>query len=336
MEKASYPSIAELSNRSLINAGQKVQKTHLERITSAIPLPYYWSWSIISGIFFLISFAAILFLEKSFDYAVSILLLSVLLFQQPVIILWAQGQIRLFKDNIVAVVDLPKEETVAWYETQEAAIFNDKGMFASGIMVYLIVYLIYHFFGFSFSSIYSYIIFGILFYSSNYFVGAGAYVLVSTALMVHNIGKLPLNINLILSDSFRPQGVLYSKFTICAVSVYLVWGLFNLTTPMGLYSIPSILWYSSFALLLVFYFIFPLYSIHQMMIKTKNKYLESFSMDLKAQATNTFIDSRRENLDTLRDMMAIKPAFRINAPIYNIFRRPAQAAEQSSQAYRSN
>jgi hypothetical protein len=34
--------------------------------------------------------------------------------------------------------------------------------------------------------------------------------------------------------------------------------------------------------------------------------------------------------------LAIYPAFRINAPIHNIFRRPAQVAEQSSQAYRSN
>jgi hypothetical protein len=249
MEKKHYSSRAELSDRNLIIVEQNPRKTHLERITSAIPLPYCWGWAIISGAFLLSSLVAVFFLERSFAYFFPFLLLSILMFQQPVMIQWAQGQIRLFRDNIVEVADLPKEEIVAWYETQEAIIFNDKGMFASAILVYLIEYLIYQFFGFPFSSIYSYVIFGILFYSANFFVGAGAYFLISTALMVHNMGKLPLNINMILSDSIKPKGMFYSKLTICAVSVYLVWGIFNLSTPIGLMFLPSILWYSSFALL---------------------------------------------------------------------------------------
>jgi hypothetical protein len=306
MVKKHYASKADPSDIDLIIAEQNPRKTHMERIASAIPLPYFWGWGIISGAFLLISLAAVLFLERSFANTVPFLLLSILIFQQSVMIQWAQGQIRLFRDNIVEVADLPKEETIAWYETQEAIIFNDKGMFASAILVYLIEYSIYHFFGFSFSSIYSYVIFGILFYTANYFVGAGAYFLISTALMVHNMGKLPLNINMILSDSIKPKGMFYSKLTICAVSVYLVWGIFTMLTPLGLMFLPSILWYSSFALLLVLYFIITHYSIHQMVIKTKNKYLETFSPDLRAQAIDTFINLRTDNLAILRDMLAIK------------------------------
>jgi hypothetical protein len=125
-------------------------------------------------------------------------------------------------------------------------------------------------------------------------------------MMLHNIGKLPLNINMILSEQIKPKGVLYSEFTICAATVYLGWGIFYMSTPNRLQSLMCILWFSSFALLLIVSFILPQYSIHQMMVKTKNETLESFSRMLKDKADETFLDLSKENVLALSDMLAVK------------------------------
>lgn len=307
MEDLHEQSESEFLGEEFLNVEQGPRATHVERLASLFPLPYYGGWAAVSGAFFLISSAVVLFFEKSSVYVIPCFLLSALMLQQAIIIVWAQRKIRLFKENILEVVDLPKEEIAAWYENQETKIFNDKKMVVAGILLNIMAIAIgLDYFGFSFQSIYSNIAIKILYFFTHYFVGVGSYLLISTALMLHNIGKLPLNINMILSENIKPKGVLYSEFTICAATVYLGWGIFYMSTPNKLQYLTSILWFSSFALLLIASFILPQYSIHQMMIKTKNDTLESFSMKLRAKADDTFLNLTKENVVTLRDMLAVK------------------------------
>jgi hypothetical protein len=307
VEDLQEPTDSVFQGGEFSNSGQGPGATHVERIASLFRLPYYGGWAVICGAIFLISSAVVLFFEKSSALVIPCFLMSALMLQQAIIIAWAQRQIRLFKDNILEVVDLPKEAITAWYENQETKIFDDKKMIASGILLDIVAIGIgLDNFGFSFQSFYSYIAVEILYFFTHYFVGLGSYLLISTALMLHNIGKLPLNINMILSENIKPKGVLYSEFTIFAATVYLGWGIFYMSTPNRLQSLTSILWFSSFALLLIASFILPQYSIHQMMIKTKNETLESFSTKLKDEADDTFLDLTKENVATLSDMLAVK------------------------------
>jgi hypothetical protein len=124
-------------------------------------------------------------------------------------------------------------------------------------------------------------------------MGTGLYVWIATALMVYKIGKFPLRIDVLLSKNIRFKGVLYSKFTICSASVYVVWGLFHLSTPQKLSTLPAILWFSSFAILLCAYFILPQYSIHQMMIKTD-------------KAEDVLLNPTQENASRLKNMLDIQ------------------------------
>jgi hypothetical protein len=297
----------EFQGGDFSNMEQGPRAAHVEKIASLIPLPYYEGWAVISGAIFLISSAVVLFFEKSSAYVIPCFLLSALMLEQAIFIVWAQRKIRLFKDNILEVVDLPMEEIAAWYENQETKIFDDKRMIVAGILLNIMAIAIgLDYFGFHFQSFYSFAAIKILYFFTHYFVGVGSYLLISMALMMHNIGKLPLNINMILSKNIKPKGVLFSEFTICAAAVYLGWGIFYMSTPTKLQSLTSILWFSSFALLLIASFILPQYSIHQMMIKTKDETLESFSMKLRAKADDAFLNLTRENVTTLRDMLAVK------------------------------
>jgi hypothetical protein len=281
--------------------------THVERIASLFGLPYYGGWILVCGAIFLISSAVVLFFERSSALVVPCLIMSALMLQQAIIIAWAQRQIRLFKGNILEVADLPRAEIAAWYEEQETKIFDDKKMIASGLLLNIIAITIgLGNFGFSYGSFYSYMAIEILYFFTHYFVGLGSYLLITTALMLHNIGKLPLNINMILSEHIRPKGVLYSEFTICAAAVYLGWGIFYMSTPNRLQSLPGILWFSGFAVVLIASFILPQYSIHQMMVRTKNEALETFSDRLKYKADDAFLDLTKENIAALSDMLAVK------------------------------
>ena len=129
-------------------------------------------------------------------------------------------------------------------------------------------------FGFTFESPYSQAVFEIDYFLMHFFTGVGLYVLLCTALMVYRIGKLPMNINVLLSKNLQIKGSLYSKFTICAASVYAISGCFSLSTPFKLNTLWKIGVYSFFAVLLLAYFILPQYSIHQMIMKTKKEKLE--------------------------------------------------------------
>lgn len=307
MEDLQELSKSEFQGGEYSNMEQGPRAAHVERIASLFPLPYYGGWAVICGALFLISSAVVLFFERSASYVIPCFLLSALMLEQAVIIVWAQRKIRLFKDNIMEVVNLPREEVSAWYEDQETRIFDDKRMAVAGLLLNTMAFAIgLNYFGFYFQSFYSYITIEILYFFTHYFVGLGSYLLIANALMLHDIGKLPLNINMILSENIKPKGVLYSEFTICAAAVYLGWGIFYMSTPNRLQSLTSILWFSSFALLMMASLILPQYSIHQMMMKTKNKILESFSIEMKDKADDTFLNLSKENVATLGDMLAVK------------------------------
>jgi hypothetical protein len=307
MKAPSKLSERQFPGREFSMTGQAPRQTHVERIASLFPLPHYGGWAVICGAIFLITSAVMLFFERSSAYLIPCFLLSALMLAQSTMITWAQGKIRIFKENILEVVDLPREETAAWYENQKNKIFDDKNMILSGILLNVMTLAIgLGDFGFYLQSFYSYIAIKILYFFAHYFVGVGAYLLISTALMLHSIGKLPLNVNMILSENIKPKGILYSEFTICAAAVYFGWGIFYMSTPNRLQSLPSILWFCSFALLLISSFIFPQYSIHQMMIRTKSDVLESFSMRLKDEADDAFLNPNKEKVATLSDMLAVK------------------------------
>jgi hypothetical protein len=66
----------------------KVQsnETHLEKLISSIPIPYYLGWALFSFAFLLISFIILLLFEKTFRYVDAFLILSVIIALEGTII----------------------------------------------------------------------------------------------------------------------------------------------------------------------------------------------------------------------------------------------------------
>ena len=280
---------------------------HLERAISLIPLPYYWTGAFMEAIFFLISGLLTLFFERSFIYILSFFILSTLIVQETIFLIWAHEKIIFLKNIFIDIIELPEEEILKWYEGQEAIIFNDKGMILTGVSITIIAHQLgLDHLGFASQPYYPYIFVRISYYLAHYIMGAGLYVLIATALMVYKMGKLPLRVNVLLSKNIQFKGVLYSKFTLCAASVYIVWGLFHMSTPLKLTTLQSILWFSSFAVLLCAYFILPQYSIHQMMIKTKKEKLGLFSSRMRDKAEEVLRNPTKENASSLKNMLDIQ------------------------------
>lgn len=282
----------------------------LGKVASIIPVPYYWGWTILAGIVFLCSSIAVFYFENSLSSILSIFILSVLMAQQPIIVIWAHKKMKLLSEYLLEIIELPESEILKWYEDQMAIIFDYKRMFVTGVLITILV----HFMGldqlgFTFQSSYSNAILQIDYVLAHILMGAGLYLLLCTALMIYNIGKLPMNINIILSKNLQIKGLLYSKFTICATSVYTVWGCFHLSTPAKLSTAWDIGWFSFFALLLLFYFIFPQYSIHQMIMKTKRKKLEIFSKQMSAKAKEALSSPTDDNILFLRNFLDIEHRF---------------------------
>ena len=283
------------------------QQLFLERLVSIIHLHYYWGWVIFAGIIFFGVSAAIFYFENSFSYVLSIFIISILIAQQPIIIIWAHRKMRLLKEYLLDIIELPEIDILKWYENQMAIIFDEKRMFISGVLVTLFVHLIgFDQFGFTFQSSYSDIILRSDFIFAHILMGAGLYPLLCTALMVLKISKFPMNSSILLSKNLQMKGLLYSKFTICAASVYTLWGCFHLSTPDKLSTISRISWFSFFALLLLAYFILPQYSIHQMIVKTRKEKLEIFSNRLLAKAKEAFSHPSRANIFCLRNYLEIE------------------------------
>jgi len=282
-------------------------KTHLERAISILSLPYYWAGIVVGALFFLISIIIMAYLEKSFANIISYFIVSTLIAQQIIIVIWAHEKIKKLKDIFVDIAELPPEYVAKWYDGQESDIFNDKKMFLTGIFITAIaIALGLDQLGLASQPYYTYAFLKIYYYLAHYIMGAGLYVWIATASMVYKMGKFPLRIDVLLSKNIRFKGVLYSKFTLCAASVYISWGLFHLSTPLKLSTLPAILWFSSFAILLCAYFILPQYSIHQMMIKTKKEKLLIFSTYLKDKAEDALLNPTQENASRLKNMLEVQ------------------------------
>jgi hypothetical protein len=233
-------------------------------------------------------------------------IISIIIAMEGLIISWAHDKWDLFQDILLGIVDLPREDIVKLSQKQAAEIFNDPKMIAFALLFILLVHLVgvdYH--GLSFGSDISYFAFMSAYYLAVYLEGAGLYIMIMTALAVHNIGLLPLRVDALYSD-FHSIGMIYSKFTICAAMVYIVWGFFQIVIPLQFSSFQMIAWYSGFAIILFAYFLLPQYSIHKMMISTRKERFEFFSSQLRAAMDGPLEVPTDENVSQLRDMLMVQ------------------------------
>lgn len=282
-------------------------KMHLERIISIIPLHYCWSCISLGGLIFLVSIFILLIFDRSLKHIEILLILSVLFAWENMMIIWAHNRISDFKNTLINIIELPEDEIIKHYDSQEAIIFDDKRMIAAGFIVIAAIHILgvdQH--GMPFLSFQANLFFNSVYYIDAYIVGAGLYVMIMAALAVHSIGYFPLRVNILLSQNIQSIGVLYSKFTILAASVYVIWGGFHIMTPPGFSSFQMVSWFASFAILLIAYFILPQYSIHHMMMKTKRDKLETFSSRLRVVAEETFRNPTEDNVLHLKDMLRIQ------------------------------
>jgi len=275
-------------------------------LISLIPIPYYLGWSLFSFAFLLISSLILMLFEKTFRYVDAFLIISVIIALEGTIISWAHNKIESFEDILISIVGLPKGAIIETCRKQETDIFHDKGMIIFTIFFIFFVHIAgidYH--AISFNSSISLFIFKLGYYLAVYLEGAGLYILIMTAFTVHKIGVLPLRIDALYSD-FHAIGILYSKFTICAAGVYVIWGFFHIIVPPQFSSLQMILWFLSFAFLLFAYFILPQYSIHRMMISTKKEKIELFSSQLRAAMDESFEVPTDKNVSHIKDIFTVQ------------------------------
>lgn len=285
---------------------ENLNQMHLVRLISKIPGPYYIGWASISMALLLISFLILLRFENSFHYLDVFCIISAIITMEGIIISWAHKKWNVFQDILLAIVDLPREEIVNLGQKQAADIFNNLKMMGFALFFILFVHLIgidYH--DLSFESDLSYFAFKFAYYLAVYLEGAGLYIMIMTALAVHNIGSMPLRVDALYSD-FHAIGIIYSKFTICAAMVYIVWGFFIIVVPPQFSSLQMIAWFSSFALVLFAYFLLPQYSIHKMMISTKIDRFELFSSQMRAAMDGPLEVPTDENVSRLKDMLMVQ------------------------------
>lgn len=293
-------------DKGLLAPGERPKKTHIEKLISPIPVPYYLGWVLFATTFLSISYLILMLFEESLRYFAAFLIIAVIIALEGTAISWAHSRLKSFEDVLINIVDLPADIIAKSYEKQEEDIFNDIRLFLFAIIFILFVHISgidYH--AISFNSSFSNAVFKAGYYFAVYLEGAGLYIMVMTAWTVHKIGALPLKISAIFSD-FHEVGILYSKFTIFASSVYVIWGFFHMIVPPQFSSLQMILWFSGFAALLFAYFILPQYSIHRMMISTKKEKVEMFSSQLRAALDESFGSATKENAEHLRDMLSVQ------------------------------
>jgi hypothetical protein len=285
---------------------QQSNDTHLVRLISLFPLSYCLAWPILSLILFLVSAVVLMHQERTMFYLDAFLVVTIIIALEGAIISWAHSKMTSFEDILINIVDLPKTDMIKAWNKQEAEIFNDRGIFFFAIMFIIFVHLAgidYH--ALAFESDVSILIFKLYYFFGVYLEGAGLYILIMTALMVYRIGELPLRIDALYSD-FHSIGILYSKFTICAAIVYVVWGFFHIIVPPQFSSLQMILWFLSFAFLLFVYFLLPQYRIHNMMTSIKNEKMDLFSSQLRAAVDGSFGGPTDENASHLKDMFLVQ------------------------------
>jgi len=285
---------------------RKDRKTHIERALSVIPFPYYWAWAVFGGATFLISFALLMMMEKSFYFIWIFLVLSLLITWQSIGVVWAHKKMGQFAETFINLVIWPEEEIKRRYEKQMAKIFDDRKMVLTGILAVILAHILgIDYMGFSFHAFLT-IIFKFIYYLSIYTLGIGLYVLIMTAMAVNKIGDLPLSASVLFSRDMQSIGILYSKFTAYASSVYLIWVIFLMMTPLELSHHERVMIFLAFAVLLLSYFIIPQRSIHRLMARTKHEKIDAFSSHLCDVADVAFINPTDERLLSLNDMLNIQ------------------------------
>ena len=285
---------------------QQSNDTHLVKLISLFPLPYYLAWPFFSLILFLISAVILMQLEGAMIHLDAFLIVAIIIALQGAIISWAHSKMASFEDILISIVDLPKADVIRAWHNQEAEIFSDRGIFLFAIVFIIFVHIAgidYH--ALAFESNISVWIFKLCYFFAVYLEGAGLYILIMTALMVYRIGESPLRIDALYSD-FHSIGVLYSKFTICAAIVYVAWGFFHIIVPPQFSSLQMIFWFLSFAFLLFAYFLLPQYRIHSMMTSIKNEKMDLFSSQLRAAVDGSFEGPTDENVSHLKDMFLVQ------------------------------
>lgn len=282
------------------------EKMHLETIVSLIPVPYYLAWPIIAGAFLSLSYLILMQFEKSSDYIDVFLILSAIIALEGTAVSWAHSMLESLDDVLTNIVDLPNEAIIEWYDAQKADIFNDKRMILFSVIFIVFVHasgIDYH--AIAFNSNISDAALKIGYYFAVYIEGIGLFIGAMTARTIYKIGTHPLKINALYSD-FHSIGVLYSKFTILAASVYVLWGIFHLIVPPKFSPLQIILWFLFFAILLFAYFILPQYSLHRMMASTKKGKKELFSSQLRAALDKSADEPTDESALHLRDMLSVQ------------------------------
>ncbi len=289
-----------------VAVSSKDHKIHLEWILCTVFYPYYCGGIILGGASFLISFAILLFFEKSYQLIWVFLMLSALISLQSVGVIWARNKMKLFEDTLINIVEWPKEDMKKLYGRQVAIIFDDKKMIIAGICAVIIAYVLgADHYGFPFQGFLN-IFFKLIYYLAIYTMGIGLYVMIMTALAVHKIGSLPLTANVLFSKDIQAIGILYSEFTIYAAIIYIMWVIFLILTPLKLPSLERTIGFLIFAVLLCAYFILPQLGIHQMMVRTKREKTDIFSSQLRAVAGDTFKDPNDVNVLSLTDLLDIQ------------------------------
>jgi hypothetical protein len=281
-------------------------ETHLVKLISLIPVPYYLGWPLVSLVFLLISSIILVLFEDKMMHIDAFFIVSAIIAMEGTIISWAHHRIASFEDILILIVDLDRDEVSKAWRRHEAEIFDDKGMLVFSIAFILFVHIAgidYHLL--SFDSHLSFISFKIGYYFAVYLESAGLYILILTALTVYKFGEYPLRIDSLYSD-FNSIGILYSKFTICAAVVYVVWGFFHIIVPPQFSSMQMILWFLSFAFLLFAYFLLPQYRIHRMMISTKREKMDLFSSQMRAVMDGSLEIPTKENANYLKDMFVVQ------------------------------
>lgn len=282
-------------------------RMHIERCMSILPLPCYMGWLVAGTIIFVGSIIILDIFENSFLYLEFFLLLSFIMTWQSIIIIWSYDKIKYFKDILIEIVDMPRDEITRRYNDQQMIIFDDKKMALCGLLIVILSHLLnLDNNGIPFySNIPRYFIY-VIYYIDCYILGAGFYVMIMTAFSVNKIGSLPLNIKVIFSKKVQIIGVLYSKLTLLAASVYILWGIFHIMTPTKFSSPHMVAWFGIFAIFIIIFFTLPQYGIHQMMVRIKIEKTERFSRMLRLKLHETFENPTEKNSTCLKNLLQIQ------------------------------
>lgn len=287
--------------------------THQERIVSRIPLPYPLAWLILGELVFLIHFLTVQFYEASTRLILGSITLSILIFLQGSVIVWASRQLENFYTVFSCFVCLSKEDRMKWYNEQMQSVFNNKISFFSGLTVGLGILLTVNLnpsWPSWFTSPITKISFNFLLAIAAYLMGAAFYVAIMTGVFIINISKLPLKISIYQhpNTSVTAIGYMFVKFAFATVIVYSLWVVAMLCSPLVKTLADSIIlfWVLFYGLFTLLYFIIPQYKVHDLMAKEKHEKIRKFSSRLDDAMEMVTENPTAKNIVRLRQLLEIQ------------------------------